>query len=444
MVMTGLSPSIMRSGIMMIIVILGEMLWKEADSLNSLGIAALVIVSTNPYSAGDIGMLLSFSATLGIILFSGPLNRYVLKRIKFSDGIISRIVKRIISIVCITVSAVIPTIPLSIIFFKHISLMQVFSNLLIEPVFKFLLIVIFIAALLGFTKISFVYLPFIFIADILTKYIYFVAKLMSLVPMGYVSTDKPFVYIWLGITFILVIAIILIKNYKISICFSAIISFLVLISGMLGNYIYDYNNPKLTVYDTGIGICATLSSKGQSAVLSCGGNNIKRDMAEDLENDAYEYTVMGITDETNSRCMYAQDIISKFDLKKIFIYDDSVICRQDNVIYFDNDYTVRLKDMDITYIVRDNKVFTYVKCRGNEILILPKNGDCKNLDSKYRNPDIVLTDSPCKNSSYISAKLLIICCSEEYYDRIIRSNYIKADKIYTTFNGDVEQRLEVQ
>ena len=88
MVMTGLSFSVIRSGIMMIIFIVGIMLGGEADSINSLGIAGLFIVILNPYSAGDIGLLLSFSATLGIILVTTPLSNYVIAKLKFSNRII--------------------------------------------------------------------------------------------------------------------------------------------------------------------------------------------------------------------------------------------------------------------------------------------------------------------------------------------------------------------
>ena len=63
--LAGFSPSVTRAGIMMLLYLGGFLLRREPDSLNSLGLAALVILFANPFAAADLGMLLSFSATAG-------------------------------------------------------------------------------------------------------------------------------------------------------------------------------------------------------------------------------------------------------------------------------------------------------------------------------------------------------------------------------------------
>ena len=80
MALTGFTSSVIRSGIMMIIYLIGKEFFYESDSLNSLGIAALFMCLPNPYASGDIGMILSFSATLGIIILYPVLSDYVLKK----------------------------------------------------------------------------------------------------------------------------------------------------------------------------------------------------------------------------------------------------------------------------------------------------------------------------------------------------------------------------
>ena len=71
MAVTGFVPSVVRSGVMSILYLLGIGIRKQADPINSLGFAMLVLTVPNPFAAGDTGLLLSFSATLGILLFSG-------------------------------------------------------------------------------------------------------------------------------------------------------------------------------------------------------------------------------------------------------------------------------------------------------------------------------------------------------------------------------------
>lgn len=79
MAVTGFAHSVVRAGIMMIIVSFASSNLRIADSLNNLGFAAIVLTAFNPYAVADIGMLLSFSATTGIILWSRPIERSVLR-----------------------------------------------------------------------------------------------------------------------------------------------------------------------------------------------------------------------------------------------------------------------------------------------------------------------------------------------------------------------------
>ena len=46
---------------------LGYVLSRKADGLNSLGLALLLLVLFQPYAACDPGLLLSFAATLGLL-----------------------------------------------------------------------------------------------------------------------------------------------------------------------------------------------------------------------------------------------------------------------------------------------------------------------------------------------------------------------------------------
>jgi len=54
-----------------------------------LGFAMLVLTVPNPFAAGDTGLLLSFSATLGILLFSGRIQAR-LNRWTESIGVLKR------------------------------------------------------------------------------------------------------------------------------------------------------------------------------------------------------------------------------------------------------------------------------------------------------------------------------------------------------------------
>ena len=87
MAITGFAPSVMRSGIMYLIYLAGLIVSRQADSLNSLGAAVFLMCLVNPYAAADIGLLLSFSATAALILFSGKTVRLLRTYLPLQSGI---------------------------------------------------------------------------------------------------------------------------------------------------------------------------------------------------------------------------------------------------------------------------------------------------------------------------------------------------------------------
>ncbi len=73
------TPSVCRSSIMMSYFILAQFLQREADHLTSLGIATTILLLINPYNLTSYSFLLSFSSTLGILLFSSSFQYYLLR-----------------------------------------------------------------------------------------------------------------------------------------------------------------------------------------------------------------------------------------------------------------------------------------------------------------------------------------------------------------------------
>lgn len=80
MALTGGSPSVVRAGVMALFIAVGELLSESADPLTSLGAAALLLTAVNPAASADVGLLLSFSATLGILMANAWLQRRRLLR----------------------------------------------------------------------------------------------------------------------------------------------------------------------------------------------------------------------------------------------------------------------------------------------------------------------------------------------------------------------------
>ncbi len=77
--MTGFAPSACRSVLMILFVYLHYLFAKESDSVTALFSAVAVMLLFSPRSVADIGLWLSFLATLGIISVYAPISRYFKK-----------------------------------------------------------------------------------------------------------------------------------------------------------------------------------------------------------------------------------------------------------------------------------------------------------------------------------------------------------------------------
>jgi len=72
----GLSASLLRAAIMCSLLVGSRLAGRYPSPLNSLAVAAIVILSWRPWSLYDVGFQLSFAAVAGILAFAGPLNPF--------------------------------------------------------------------------------------------------------------------------------------------------------------------------------------------------------------------------------------------------------------------------------------------------------------------------------------------------------------------------------
>ena len=74
--MANFTLSIVRAGITGIIALMSNFVYRRNDIWESLSISLLVILVDNPFAIKDIGLELSFGATIGIIVFGKTLKKF--------------------------------------------------------------------------------------------------------------------------------------------------------------------------------------------------------------------------------------------------------------------------------------------------------------------------------------------------------------------------------
>lgn len=123
--------SVKRAGTMTMLAFAGKFLGKKADSLNSLGFAAICVLLLNPFGVLDISFMLSFLSTLGIIVFGIPLSERIMKAFKDKKETVKKLIKPFAVSFSISVSVSFITLPVVVYYFGGVSLAAPITNMLL-------------------------------------------------------------------------------------------------------------------------------------------------------------------------------------------------------------------------------------------------------------------------------------------------------------------------
>lgn len=273
--LTGFSVSAMRAGLMMVIVLVGTVISEQADSLNSLGIAAIFITLNNPYAVLDLGFLLSFSATAGIVICAPKFQKIVENKLSFLDGKkVQKLILFCAQIICITLSAILFTLPIQVFFIGEFSLISPLSNLLMTNAGGIAMVCAGVAVIFsGAGILSFLKYPFAFTAGILAKYLLHLAKLLSEIPYASIRVDYLYVKLWVIVTVALTLfAVFAMHKNKLFLRATAITSAALLIVGTVSYSLVHFGETKITVLDVGNGSSVLVTYGRNSALIGCGGD----------------------------------------------------------------------------------------------------------------------------------------------------------------------------
>jgi competence protein ComEC len=122
---TGFAPPVLRAAMMFTLIVIGKYTHRQSTSLNSLAIAAFILLIIDPRVLFDVGFQLSFTAVLGILLFQSPISSV------FSP--VNPIIKYIWDIFSISLSAQVFTGPLVVYYFHQFPVYFLLSNLIAIP-----------------------------------------------------------------------------------------------------------------------------------------------------------------------------------------------------------------------------------------------------------------------------------------------------------------------
>lgn len=410
MAVSGFSPSVVRAGIMLAVVYSGKMFMRNGDSLNSLGIAALILTVPNPVAVADVGMMLSFTATLGIILWAQGMTAFIMGKFTKLNRL-KRPVEFIVNLFSVSVSAAVWTMPFSVLLFGKVSLFSILLSVVLSPVVSVLVACALLTVIFnGIGAIGFIAYPFAFVCEWLSRFVLAVVGAISGIPFSYVNARKPYFYIWLGLAAVMVIAGCFVKNRAGYAVKSAVVSLCVLTLGFGIYSVIDVRNTELNIYATG-GNTVMIRRGKNCSVISCDGDFAKIYSAvSGVKEDTDKLDFLIVPTDRESSAAYADIIQRKFDESDVLIYDSKgEFSDRENVKYFNRSFTVYLNENTKDEIVcAEGGVYQYISTDNTAVLLFDGELDFNKIPEKYRKADYVITDKFSKDiKSLFSGKVIV-------------------------------------
>lgn len=456
--LTGFSYSVLRAGIMTSMVLTGRIVKREADLLNSLGTALFAICLFRPYAAADVGFLLSFSSTLGLILFSSPIkyriNRLLGKRLgKYAvllRGTVSTVVTSFIASVC--------TLPIIMLYFGECSIIAPLANLLCVWLSTVFMVSGAVAVILSFVPFVGLFLSHVLIALtwVCGRLLVYIARLLAGLPHASVNINFSFAPVFLiGTAVMLVLWYFLFgrgENRARSFAFCVSIIAAVFLISAVTERMMSANDRYIKLYSVGDGLAAAAVNGNSCVLVGSGGDDYE------LWNAAYDLQdrnlsgadAMFYTEDSKAGSAYLRKLVQINAPERIFMLplSDST----DEAAFAVEDYAGKLCEItDSAFEAEHGRLtaevftdsggfnWTYIENGKMSILFCPKGGDCAELPDDMKNPDCaVVRSAENANVQQLSAGAFIVSSDEAgcgSAEALLR--YKGAENVYGTGTEDI-------
>ncbi|HHF51939.1 MAG TPA: ComEC family competence protein, partial [Candidatus Aminicenantes bacterium] len=140
-------PSIIRAAVMTMTFLIGKLIWKDTNLLNTLSLSAFVLLLFNPFHLFSLGFQMTFAATLSIILFFPLIVRYMPKLpLNISD------------ILVLSFTAQLGILPITAYAFNRIAFAPLILNLIALPLISLIM------------ATGYLFVPIAFISSVIARF----------------------------------------------------------------------------------------------------------------------------------------------------------------------------------------------------------------------------------------------------------------------------------
>lgn len=365
---TGFTPSVTRAGIMLLCWYGGQLVKRESDSYNSLGLAVLLLLVFQPYSARDIGLQLSFAACMGILYLHPRLMSKWKGKGKWSTAAVS----------CLSVSlcATVFTMPFTLAAFGGFSLIAPVTNLALS-----LPVTILLSGLLLFAA-----LPFFssFLAaglTLLVRGMVWVANALAGLPGSYAYVSQQTAWLWLAATGALALAVLWLGVSRRKTALAAVFSCAVLAVLLAADGLSLNSGPRLLLFADNYGMSVVVADGGKAAVIGAGGKSGTASRAREAVKQRYAGSPSAVFFPSLNRCFAGggASLLQGVRARTVVMPDTGPYFTAVTPFVPDGSYTAfgsgeyRLSE-EITLLTgtQDGVPYVCVRCPGGDVVVSEK------------------------------------------------------------------------
>ena len=272
MAVTAFSPSVTRAGIMSILFLSAMLVNREADALSSLGFSVLLLCLINPFAATDTGLLLSFTATLGMVTISNRLNVFAQKSVNTLSIKAQKIILKPAALLAETTGASLLTFPVIMLTFGQVSIVALLANMVEVPLaLVSTLTTALIVVLQPLRFLFFIVIPLGFITKMCCAFMIWFAGLLSALPFASVSSSFGFVNIFLLLVLCSITAFLLFRKNGAKIAVCIVCCCFALSVGILSYAVSTNGVMEIAGLPVGDGNCTVIIKDGKAIVIDLSG-----------------------------------------------------------------------------------------------------------------------------------------------------------------------------
>ena len=400
MAFTGFTPSVIRAGVMTSFLFISKLLGEKIDSLNTLGISALILTIFDPFSVYNVGTVFSFASVYGIILMDIYVRPKIdSKLLSIKSSFIRKIIRFILTAVLVALSAQIFTFPVSVLYGIKFSFLSIVANTCISAFTTTAMVCGGFGSVLLYFLPDFIISKMIFgISIIFSKIIILIVHKLSAYEELYMNVSVMENYLLLLIVLIVLTLLVFVNmNTKRKVMiFSLFLTPIILVSNLIPA-IYRSAYVEFAVINVGKGLCVTFTNGNETVMFGCGGkkyslNEISKYLSERKVNNIkalYLPVDNNVTYTNNARVLSkeinVESVVTSADYKFSYLSENVTSADIITATYFNG----KLK---IDYFTEKNCAYALATVGDKRILInFYGNLKTESLPQCCINPDIYVT-----------------------------------------------------